>query len=190
VTVKVDASPASVVKMVIIIAPDPLGFSQPCNAPPYEFRIPLPSRIRPSRYRLYAVGIVAPGKGAKEDSIEIVVEPSELPVSLPVKPSTVCVAVGEASLVEIDGMYRDGTTIYLVESEFLETRSEAPGIAHLKRGKSAITGVALGTTKLIVTYRGLKVEVPVSVVWERRQCIGLRPYGNRRNRQEPAKEEH
>lgn len=81
-----------------------------------------------------------------------------------------CVVVGRVGRIEIDGVYRDGTTKYLVESPFLEVSSELPSIAHLKMGKSMITGVAMGTTKLTISYRGLKAEIPVSVVEERSQC--------------------
>jgi hypothetical protein len=160
--------------MVFVVAPDALGFTQPSYAAPFEFRIQLPSTTRPGRYLLTPYCVIAPERNLTDNPVAIVVEPSETPAELRVRPNNVCVAVEKTVYVEIDGIYGDGTTRYLVDSKFLETETELPGVADLRTNKSAITGVAVGATELIVKYRGLEAEVPISVVAERDECSWLR----------------
>lgn len=75
VTVRVDASSAGAVKTILVFGAPPLGYCEPRDAPPYEFKIQIPTEIRPSQYLISAYGIITPGRFTSEDSVKIIVDP-------------------------------------------------------------------------------------------------------------------
>lgn len=136
--------------------------------PPYEFQFQLPADLSPSRYYFTACGYETPGNPIYSPRVAIIVERAEAPVKLRVEPERFDLLLGTTErFLMIAGEYSDGETLNLLESTLLSLRSTHPAVAKVRRD-GAVTGVAAGSTKIIVAYRDLKLEIPVVVSRKRR----------------------
>ncbi len=150
-------------QQVILIGGDPIGFSQPLSAPPYQFTIQIPSHIVPGRYQLTADGATAPGQGAASDPITLVVERADAPVSLRAQPALLHFsAAGQKGYLRVIGTFADGTTTDLTKSG-LTTYTSPASVA--TAGTYGIVTASAGPTAGViqVAYASLSVFVPVTV---------------------------
>ena|SRR5579872_7067394 len=166
--VTVEAFPAGAFKQVIIIGSDVIGFSRPLIAPPYRFTIPIPSKIDPGKYLLTADGATAPGQGTMSDPIEIVVERPDSPVRLRVEPSFLELSFSQKGYLRVVGEFADGMTADLTKGNRISFASTSPAVATVQ-AQGIVTPVTQGSTKIVVTYGGVKAEVPVKVMGSNRR---------------------
>jgi hypothetical protein len=162
-TVKVEAS--GTFKMVILIGGDPIGFSVPLSAPPYEFTIRIPDRyhISPGRYPLTADGVIEPGKGVTSRSVTIEVEPADVRLTLKIQPRLLRLSPGQTGHLSSFGVFPDDLTIDLTKSGQVSFRSSAPKVATVN-DEGVVVAIAAGSAKIIATYQTSSVEVPVTVL--------------------------
>ena len=157
-TITVSVSARGTVKNVFVIGWDPIGASQAPSAPPYNFTIEIPEKIRPGEYLLTAVGVSESGP-VESESITIDVERPDKPVSLWVWPSAVEENIGESSLLQVEGTYADGTSADLTNSRRTIFVSDAPAIATVDQ-QGRVTAVASGSATILVNG---SAKVPVTV---------------------------
>jgi hypothetical protein len=88
-TITVTVAPSGgTFSQVTVLVTDPIKVSPEVRAaPPYEFTLAIPLNIQARAYAVTALGVIAPGQGAKSEPIDIVVDRSEAPVSVRVEPS-------------------------------------------------------------------------------------------------------
>jgi hypothetical protein len=162
-TVVVEASPAQAFREIIIIGPDPIGFSQVLLKPPYKFSISIPPNTRPRAYHLTADGSTEPGHGASSDPVEIQVERADDPLSLTAAPSVLILQyVGDQNHLEAIGKFRETEPVYLNESRHVRYLSDNPGVATVTE-EGYVTAVGSGSARISVRYNGRSVVVPVTV---------------------------
>jgi hypothetical protein len=160
-TVTVVASGARF-QQVIIISQDPIGFSRPLMAPPYEFPIEIPADISPRRYWLTADGATAPGEGVRSDSISIVVERPDPPARLSAEPSLLEMRVNDPGFLRVIATYADGSTADVSQSATTVYSSDSADIVKVTND-GRVTAVGPGSAKITIRNRGAAVVVPVTV---------------------------
>jgi len=148
---------------VIVIGGGRIGFSKPLLAPPYEFTMQIPDRISPGPYPLTADGATAPGQSTSSETITLMVEPADAPISLTIRPSLLRLSAGDKGYLRVFGVFPDGKTIDLTPSTQASFTSDAPRIAEVDATRGIVSALAVGSAKIKATYRGASVEVPVTV---------------------------
>ncbi len=163
VIVTVDVSPQSAFEIVLVNAPTPLGKGkQVLKAPPYQFTIEVPRDTRPDKYAITALGITPAKQFIYSNPVEILVERSDLPVSMSVYPVVADFTMDQKRYLQVTGTYADMTTADLTQSSRIKYASDAPAVATVSP-QGIVTPVSPGSTKLVITYGNLKLEVPVRV---------------------------
>jgi hypothetical protein len=163
VTVTVAASPASAFQEIIIIGGGGIGSTSMLTAPPYQFSVQIPPKIRPRRYTITADGTVVPGRGTASDPITLVVERPDNPLSLSAEPSIMGFHMaGDECSMRIVGTFPDGSLVDVHESTYVMYQSDMPGVATVD-SYGLVTAVAAGSANITVTYAGVSTQVPVSV---------------------------
>jgi hypothetical protein len=137
-SLKVTVTASGTFQQVFLVGGDPIGFSQPLLAPPYEFTIQIPSHIRPDRYLLTADGFTSPGQRSPSDPITLVVERSDAPVSLKVFPSLLRLSEGGKGYISVSGVFADGQTVNLTQSTLTSYTSNAPGIVAVEATNTTV----------------------------------------------------
>ena len=150
---------------VFIVCNDPIGTTISLAAPPYEFSIPIPDKgkIEARKYLITADGYTSPGHGVNSESVAVLVEPSEPPVSLRADPPALYLAVGEkVGYLSVIGTFTDGTYMYISQSTRNKYTSTATSVVTVD-AHGIVTAVGLGSAKLVVMHGEAKVEVPIEV---------------------------
>jgi hypothetical protein len=150
---------------VFVIGQLPIGGSRgPIEVPPYNFIMEIPKEIKSGTYNLTAAGYSALRHDVKEDIVTIDVERADSPVSLRAEDlSYIRVHVGQTMPCRIAGTFSDGTKADLVNSTLTTFRSDNISVATVGP-YGAVTGVAPGSTKLIVTNGNARLEIPMTVL--------------------------
>ncbi len=164
VMVRVAAS-GEVLKGVFIGGTGPIGFGKELiTVPPYDFTIEIPKQINSGTYNLTADGATASRHDVKSDTVTIDVERASSPVSLHAEDfSSLRVHVGRMTYTRIVGVFGDGTSADLQLSTLTIFRTDNIAVATVAPN-GVITGVAPGSTKLMVTNGTAKLEVPITVL--------------------------
>jgi hypothetical protein len=152
---------------VFVMGEKPIGISAPLSVPPYEFTFHLPDDIASGGYSLTATGIIAPGQRTSSLITLEVEEPDDAPIKLKVDFKSLELLLGGKGYINLEGIFPDGRRVDLNHSIHTSFRSNASEIARVEPHQGIITGMALGSTKIIVAYRKDHVEVPVTVVAKR-----------------------
>lgn len=162
--VVVDVSPPTgTFQLVFVVGFDPIGFSKEAlNAPPYRFTLNIPRSISPRKYPLTASGFTSPGHPVSSDPIVIAVEREDSPLEISVYPIVADFIMDQKRYLQVTGRYADGTEADLTQSSQISYVSSAPGIATVGP-QGIVTPVAPGSARITITYRNLKLEVPVRV---------------------------
>lgn len=168
VTVEVNP-PTGAFQSVFVAVFEPIGYSkQILSAPPYRFTLQIPSRTRPDKYPVTAVGFTGRDQVVMSDPIDILVERTDLPVRLRVSPTGgYDLLLDEKGYLEVTGEFADGTKTNLAHSSHVKYVSSAPAVATVD-SLGGVTPVAPGSARVTVNYGDFKVEVPVTVRGGRR----------------------
>jgi hypothetical protein len=161
-TVIVAASPPGSFQQVVIVAWDPIGGSLPLKAPPYQFTVQIPNEIDPGEYLITAHGATEPGHDIRSNSIRIVVERADLPLSLRVEPSLLRISTGQKGYLRVIGVFGDGTTTDLTKSSRTIYTSDKVSVATVQ-AQGIVTAVTAGSAIVLVANGNAKSEVPVRV---------------------------
>ena len=164
-TVTVEASPTEAPFVAILVTgPDPLPYGrQDSEARPYRFTLQIPEHAPPKRYSLTAMGsLAAPARLVFSNSIDVVIERADSPVSITVYPVIADFTMDQKRYLQVMGLYADDTTADLTQSSRIEYVSSAPWVATVQ-AQGIVTPVAPGTGNITVTYGDLKLDVPVRV---------------------------
>jgi hypothetical protein len=164
-TVTVEASPPEAAFAAILVgAPDPLGFGEEDpKARPYRFTFQIPEHAPPKKYSLTAMGtLAAPPRLIYSNSIDVVIERADSPVSITVYPVVADFTMDQKRYLQVTGLYADKTTADLTQSTRIEYASSDPDVAAVD-SQGIVSPVAPGSAKITVTYGDLKQDVPVRV---------------------------
>lgn len=147
---------------VIIAGKDPINLVRPRTAPPYLFSVHLPAWTRPGKYVVTALGFK---EGGKDESprVTVDVERPNAPRVLTVYPPRLVFSyIGEFRYVDLSGDFDDDHEVNLAESTKTTWSANPPSIVKIDPSGRA-TAVAPGVGSITVTYRNLKIVVPVVV---------------------------
>ena len=151
-TMMVDVSVAGIVLAATrITAQDPIKSAQVLIAPPYQFSITIPTKIRPGPYTLVAEGSSVSSAVPSSDPILIDVERTDSPQSIATG-SLLELTIGEHSPVRVDGIYSDGSVVDLSRSTQTTYDTDPAGIASVTR-EGLVTGLAGGSTTIVIHHQ-------------------------------------
>ncbi|HXP88869.1 MAG TPA: hypothetical protein VN841_29385 [Bryobacteraceae bacterium] len=133
----------------------------PLGKPPWTVLVEFSSETEPGKAQLAALGRTVSGEDVASNSIEIDVEPVEIPPvefspSALIIPLGGCIAVSdEASAVcqpglRVWGIHADGTRVSLNRSTRIKFVSQSPSVTTLNRDGTALLGLSRGSTKVVV----------------------------------------
>jgi Bacterial Ig-like domain (group 2) len=145
-----------------IAAADPIKDSQVLSAPPYHFPITIPTKITPGLYALTAEGRSPHSELQTSQPISIDVERPDSPQSITTDLSRLELAVGDQSDIAVIGTYGDGSTVELTKSTQTKYTTARPGVVSVS-SDGLVTGLAVGSTEIVINHKGNKAEVRVIV---------------------------
>jgi trimeric autotransporter adhesin len=158
-TVQVSVSVSGTVSSVALACPDPIMGAFPINTPPYQFSLQIPTDISPGLYSVTAIAASTPGHPVFSAPIQLDVERPDSPVSYGTVPSTMDLAVGETTWIQLYGNYSDGSQIDLTKSTSTTYSSQNPAIVTVTP-TGQVTAISPGRTQVVVD--GI-VTIPVYV---------------------------
>jgi hypothetical protein len=164
-TMVVDVSVSgTVLATARITAQDPIKSVQVLIAPPYQFSITIPSKIRPGPYTLVAEGTSVSSAVPSSDPVSIDVERMDTPLSIAAGPA-LQLAIGEHSNVRVDGTYSDGSVVDLSRSTQTTYDTDPAGIVSVTK-EGLVTGLAGGSTSIVIHHQNyltvVKAVVPAA----------------------------
>ncbi len=140
------------------------------EAPPWEFKIPIPPDATSRTYTLVAVGTTTAGEGAASGRVTIDVERPDPPVEITNDvPDLQLRYVGDKLQLLVDGIYADGSRVNLCYSSLTTYSSDNPTVASVSGtsgyvpGTGFVTAVGPGRANITITNAGRTVVVPVVV---------------------------
>jgi hypothetical protein len=146
---------------VMVIAGNPIGFSQSLSAAPFQFTLQIPTRIQPGQYPLGAMGYTSPGHPVFSSPITLKVERSDTLVSISIQPPLLHFStIGVTSRVRVLGSFADGTTTDLTNSSLTSYSSSGKVTAG---AYGVVTAAQYGNDSLQVAYGGLSASIPVTI---------------------------
>jgi len=160
--VNVDASPAKAFIGVMINAWVPIDFQKPRFAPPYRFETQIPMNIAPGEYQLTADGATAPDQHTTSKAVTIIVEPSDLPLRLQIEPTVLELSPGQKGYLRVVAEFGENKSLELTKSTRVIYSSGDTAVATVQ-SEGIVSALRPGTTKVFVTFRTIKAEVPVNV---------------------------
>jgi hypothetical protein len=131
-------------------------------APPYRFTVDIPKGISPNGYILTAVGITFSRDFIYSNTVRILVERADSPISMSVYPLEADFTMAEKRYFSVTGVYTDKTEADLSQSSRIKYVSNAPGVATVQ-AQGIVTPVGPGSGTITITYDNLKIEVPLRV---------------------------
>ena len=166
--VRVVATAAPNVKFskVIIIGQNPIGFSDICANPPFQFTITIPGDISLGRYSLTASGVITPGQGVESDPIALVVEKADIPARIITEPSKIIFDdIGEQIPITVMSISADGSHTDVTQSSRVTYSSNDAAIATVN-GAGLVTAKGYGSTgkgAIAIHYQNQSIVVPVTI---------------------------
>lgn len=161
-TMVVDVSASGVVLAAArITAQDPIKSGQVLIAPPYQFAITIPTKIRPGPYSLVAEGSSVSSAVPSSDPVSIDVERTDTPQSIAAGP-VLELAIGEHSPVRVDGTYTDGSVVDLSRSTQTTYDTDPAGIVSVTK-EGLVTGLAGGSTTIVIHHQNYLTVIKVVV---------------------------
>jgi hypothetical protein len=145
-----------------IAAQAPIRDSEVLTAPPYQFSVTIPTRITPGPYALTAEGGVANLGLRFSAPVSIDVERSDSPLTIATDLSFLELPIGGRSGIRVLGTYTDGSRVDLRRSAQTAYMPQAPGIVSVSVD-GLFTGVAPGSTTVVVRHQNLRCIVTVTV---------------------------
>jgi hypothetical protein len=140
------------------------------EAPPWEFKIPIPLDMPSRTYVLSAAGTTTAGKGVASGNVTIDVERPDPPVRITNDVSGLHLRyVGDKLRLLVDGIYADGSIVDLGYSSLTTYSSDNPAVATVSGtsgyvpGTGFVTAVGPGTANITITNAGVSTTVPVNV---------------------------
>ncbi len=168
-TITVVVTPAPGVNFILvgILGEHPIGSDQVLSAPPFQFSLTIPTKISAGRYKIFAFGATAPGKGGQSATISLDVEPSLTITKIRVEPLTVTFkSAGERMPLAVIGTFSDGSTMRITRSSRTTYSSNDTRVATVS-STGVVTAVGPGTTGatgVIVRFGNQSVPIPVSTI--------------------------
>jgi hypothetical protein len=161
-TMVVDVSASgAVLAAARITAQDPIKSGQVLIAPPYQFSITIPTKIRPGPYTLVAEGSSVGSAVPSSDPVSIDVERIDTPQSIAAG-SVLELAIGEHSPVRVDGTYTDGSVVDLSRSTQTTYDTDPAGIVSVT-SEGLVTGLAGGSTTIVIHHQNYLTVIKVVV---------------------------
>jgi hypothetical protein len=130
--------------------------------PPYQFSVTIPSQIRLGLYSLVAVGSMGSGNPTFSHQVSIDVERADAPQSITTDLSTIDLPIGGRCGVRVLGTYSDGSTLDLSRSTQTVYEATRKGVVSITK-EGLVTGLALGSTDIVIEHRGSKAAVKAAV---------------------------
>ena len=158
-TFSVSVSASGAISSVLIMGPEPFGFTAPVSTVPYQISIQIPTTTSPNKYTLTAVGMNAQGQPVARASFTIAVQRTDAPASLSVRPSLLKLNIGQNGYLRVVGTYSDGSVADLSQAPSTTFVSNAPAIATVNN-YGAVAALSSGSTTIMVNGT---VQVPVTV---------------------------
>lgn len=134
------------------------GIQAPMGKPPWIISVVLPAE--PGKTDLSAIGTTLSGIEVESNTVEVDVEPVEIPHAVSLQAVDVmsvgsCMVVTNESrcsglLLMITGTYPDGTIVSLNRSTRLKPVSQSPSIVAVSKDGSTLLGLSKGTAKIVV----------------------------------------
>ncbi len=168
-TITVVVTPAPGVNFILvgILGEHPIGSDQVLSAPPFQFSLTIPTKISAGRYKIFAFGATAPGKGGQSATISLDVEPSLTITKIRVEPATVTFeSAGDRMPLAVFGTFSDGSTMEITRSSRTTYSSNDTRVATVS-STGMVTAVGPGTTGatgVIVRFGNQSVPIPVSTI--------------------------
>ena len=164
--VTVEADPSVFRSVTIMGLP---GIPPVLTSPPYRFSIPVPSGT-PSgpNSSFVALGVPRSGGSPVYSSVRVDVERAETPERLKLGLENVSFRfVGEEALMNVTGVFADGSLTGLEYSTYTTYSSDAPSVATVD-ARGDVTAVAPGNANITITYTApsgkvLSAKVPATV---------------------------
>jgi hypothetical protein len=161
-TMMVDVSVSGIVLAATrITAQDPIKSGQVLIAPPYQFSITIPTKIRPVPYTLVAEGTSVSSAVPSSVPVSIDVEHTATPQSLAAG-TALELAIGEHSPVRVDGTYSDGSVVDLSRSTQTTYDTDPAGIVSVT-SEGLVTGLAGGSTTIVIHHQNYLTVVKAVV---------------------------
>jgi len=161
-TMVVDVSATGMVLAAArITAQDPIKSGQVLIAPPYQFAITIPTKIRPGPYSLVAEGSSVSSAVPSSDPVSIDIERPDTPQSIAAG-SVLELAIGEHSPVRVDGTYTDGSVVDLSRSTQTTYDTDPAGIVSVTK-EGLVTGLAGGSTTIVIHHQNYLTVIKVVV---------------------------
>jgi hypothetical protein len=161
--VVVQVSPPGAFQMVVVVAGDPIGYSDSRATAPYQFHLQVPAKAEPGRYPITASGIIGPGNPIHSAPIHIQVEHPGTPLSLRAEPSILEFdRLGDECPIDALGRFADADRVDLERSTYIRFVSDASQVATVTPS-GWVTAVGPGTAQITIRYQGVSVVVPVTV---------------------------
>jgi hypothetical protein len=156
-------------RTVVVVLEDlvPSGLTDVLRAPPYAFRIKIPSDAASKPYTLMAVGVTEAGHAVDSEPVTIAVERAESPLKLESDLHTLAFhyTTGSVALV-VEGTFPDGSKVSLTRSTLTKYVSSRPTVATVDA--NVVTAVGLGSAGIIITNGKARLVIPVTVPRNRR----------------------
>ena len=153
------------IELVGIVAQGFVHGSSVLTAPPYQFSFtvpPLPTRgLKPGNNQITAVGFTA-SAGPIYAAVHIMLERPDPPKSVTAGFGELDVPIGGTKRINVTAIYSDGTTMTVTESSLTTFASQNPAVATVSPWGD-VTGVAAGSTNIIVGHLDRRIVVPVRV---------------------------
>lgn len=141
------------------------------EAPPWEFKIPIPPDASSRTYTLVVVGTTTTGEGVASGRVTIDVERPDPPVQIANDVRSLHLRyVGDKLQLHVDGVYADGSRVDLRYSSLTTYSSDNPAVASVSGtsgyvpGTGFVTAVGPGRATITIANAEKTVAVPVVVV--------------------------
>ena len=186
--------PGDTVKFKVSLAPGiqilngmvligPLGFSNGCDAPPFDFLMTIPVTDPPSDrligvHPVSAFGAAKGREGYDLASMNIDVEPEEMPVKLVAYGQSATggdtrpfnlrfLRAGSDENIGIDASFPSGAALDVTHSTYLSVQSSDTRVVRIDADEKIVTSVGPGTATIIATYsmgaESVRILIPVTV---------------------------
>jgi len=162
--VTVEASPTDAHLVGIMVgARDPLGFAKPDpTGRPDRFTFHIPNNATPGKYAVNAGAITPSKEFIYANSINILIERADSPVSLTVYPVIADFTMDQNRYFSVTGLYADKTEVDLSQSSRIKYVSSNPQIATVQE-QGIVSPVQPGRATITITYDTLTITAPVRV---------------------------
>jgi hypothetical protein len=137
--------------------------------PPYRFSVLVSPDTHSGHHSIGAIGFPKSGGDPVSTSIDVDVERPDRPLKWKLNLGSLhCGFIGEATPLDVTGVFADGSLVGLEDSIYTTFVSDTPAVARVDQRGGMVTAVGPGFANITIAYNypspnTLSVRVPVSV---------------------------